>query len=61
MNYCEKNIFQIRERWEVLIAYLSLGRHSGGDCAITWHWTKLFKNFLLKQGVVATLLMSRFC
>jgi len=45
MNYCERNIFKNLELCEVLTGYLSLERHLGGDCAITWHWTKCFTIF----------------
>jgi len=38
-----KNFYTNRERCEVLTGYLSLRRWSGGDWAITWHWTESFK------------------
>jgi len=38
----EKYFYKNRERCEVLTGYSSLERHPGGDCAITWHWTKCF-------------------
>jgi len=41
----EKYFYKNRERCEVLTGYSSLERPRGGDCAITWHWTKCFTVF----------------
>jgi hypothetical protein len=41
-NNAVKHFYTNRERCEVLIGYLSLGRRPGGNWANTWHWTERF-------------------
>ena len=49
-NTVVKHFYTNRERCEVLIGYLSLGRRPGGDWANTWHWTQRISLLLVKTN-----------
>jgi len=55
-----KHIYEILERCEVFIAYLSLGCGPGGDWANTWHWAKRFTVLCFKKLAVAVTVTATF-